>query len=99
MIRVADEQLAARGLVSWETARDKASSRARRGQTFTPEVFRMLWGRGSPNRRPIFVVGMPRSGTTLTEQVLASQPACSVRGNFERRRAARGTAGYGREVG
>ncbi len=43
-------------------------------ETFTPAFFRAVRGRGSPSRRPIFVVGMPRSGTTLVEQVLASHP-------------------------
>ena len=42
--------------------------------SFSPEFFRTLRGRGSPSRLPIFIVGMPRSGTTLTEQVLASHP-------------------------
>jgi tetratricopeptide (TPR) repeat protein len=28
--------------------------------------------RGSDSERPVFIVGMPRSGTTLTEQILAS---------------------------
>ncbi len=42
--------------------------------SFTPEFFRTLRGRGSPSRRPIFIVGMPRSGTTLIEQILASHP-------------------------
>jgi tetratricopeptide (TPR) repeat protein len=28
----------------------------------------------NPSRRPVFVVGMPRSGTTLAEQILASHP-------------------------
>ena len=32
-------------------------------------------GFGLPTRRPVFVVGLPRSGTTLGEQVLASHPA------------------------
>ncbi len=50
--------------------------------SFTPEFFRSVRGRGSPSRRPIFIVGMPRSGTTLTEQVLASHP--SVFGAGER---------------
>ena len=27
---------------------------------------------GAPSRQPIFIIGMPRSGTTLTEQILAS---------------------------
>ncbi len=30
--------------------------------------------RGDPSGIPIFVLGMPRSGTTLTEQILASHP-------------------------
>jgi tetratricopeptide (TPR) repeat protein len=29
---------------------------------------------GCPDRKPIFIVGMPRSGTTLVEQILASHP-------------------------
>lgn len=30
---------------------------------------------GNPDERPLFIVGMPRSGTTLTEQILAAHPA------------------------
>ncbi|MBS0194416.1 MAG: sulfotransferase [Proteobacteria bacterium] len=33
-----------------------------------------LEGAGSPDRRPVFVIGLPRSGTTLLEQILASHP-------------------------
>jgi tetratricopeptide (TPR) repeat protein len=40
--------------------------------TFTPSLFERAQGMGSASRRPIFVVGLPRSGTTLTEQILAS---------------------------
>jgi tetratricopeptide (TPR) repeat protein len=29
---------------------------------------------GVPDERPVFVIGMPRSGTTLVEQILASHP-------------------------
>jgi tetratricopeptide (TPR) repeat protein len=29
----------------------------------------------NPSARPVFIVGMPRSGTTLAEQILASHPA------------------------
>ncbi len=31
-------------------------------------------GGGDPSRLPIFILGMPRSGTTLTEQIIASHP-------------------------
>ncbi|HWA29743.1 MAG TPA: sulfotransferase [Rhizomicrobium sp.] len=31
-------------------------------------------GKGDPSERPVFIVGMPRSGSTLVEQVLASHP-------------------------
>jgi tetratricopeptide (TPR) repeat protein len=33
-----------------------------------------LAGGGDPSDRPVFLVGMPRSGTTLMEQILASHP-------------------------
>jgi tetratricopeptide (TPR) repeat protein len=41
-------------------------------RTFDRDFFARLAGAGSESRRPVFVVGLPRSGTTLTEQVLAS---------------------------
>ncbi|MEZ0370437.1 MAG: sulfotransferase, partial [Candidatus Sericytochromatia bacterium] len=43
---------------------------------FDAEVIARLRERwpGSASRLPIFIVGMPRSGTTLTEQILASHP-------------------------
>ena len=42
---------------------------------FTPEFFAERAGWGHPDSAPIFIVGMPRSGSTLVEQVLASHPA------------------------
>jgi tetratricopeptide (TPR) repeat protein len=41
---------------------------------FTPELMQSLQGEGDPSPVPIFIVGMPRSGTTLIEQILASHP-------------------------
>lgn len=41
---------------------------------FSPERVQELGGEGCPSDLPIFVLGMPRSGTTLTEQILASHP-------------------------
>jgi tetratricopeptide (TPR) repeat protein len=42
--------------------------------TFTPEFFERVRGDGLDTERPVFIVGMPRSGTTLAEQILASHP-------------------------
>jgi Sulfotransferase family len=42
---------------------------------FTPALTRDKKGLGESSSRPIFVIGMPRSGTTLVEQILASHPA------------------------
>jgi tetratricopeptide (TPR) repeat protein len=39
---------------------------------FTPAFFERVRGLGIDSERPVFIVGLPRSGTTLVEQVLAS---------------------------
>ena len=41
---------------------------------FTPELIAEKSGGGDPSTMPIFVIGMPRSGTTLVEQIIASHP-------------------------
>jgi tetratricopeptide (TPR) repeat protein len=43
-------------------------------ETFTPDYFATVRGMGLDSQVPIFIVGMPRSGTTLVEQILASHP-------------------------
>lgn len=43
-------------------------------QLFNKDYIDSLRGSGDPSATPIFVLGMPRSGTTLTEQILASHP-------------------------
>ena len=40
--------------------------------TFDTELFEQFPSSGIDDRTPIFILGMPRSGTTLTEQILAS---------------------------
>jgi tetratricopeptide (TPR) repeat protein len=50
-------------------------------QLFTSEFMCASEGSGAPSPKPIFIVGMPRSGTTLVEQILASHP--QVRGAGE----------------
>jgi tetratricopeptide (TPR) repeat protein len=42
---------------------------------FTAASIRQYQSDGHDSERPIFIVGMPRSGTSLTEQILASHPA------------------------
>ena len=41
---------------------------------FTTELMHSKRGLGDPSMVPTFIVGMPRSGTTLVEQILASHP-------------------------
>ena len=40
----------------------------------TPEVIAAKQGHGANSRVPIFILGMPRSGSTLVEQILAGHP-------------------------
>lgn len=41
-------------------------------EIFDKDLVAKLKDKGLPSERPIFVVGMPRSGTTLTEQIISS---------------------------
>jgi tetratricopeptide (TPR) repeat protein len=50
-------------------------------ETYTPEFFRQRAGSGCPAPDPIFIVGLPRAGSTLIEQILASHPL--VEGTME----------------
>ncbi len=43
-------------------------------RVFTPETFARAQAGASDSARPVFVVGMPRSGTSLVEQIIASHP-------------------------
>src|SRR5262249_40123406 len=45
---------------------------AARKAAFTAEFIAENSGRGHSSRAPIFIVGMPRSGSTLIEQILSS---------------------------
>jgi len=48
---------------------------ARIRSVFSSELMQAKAGLGHASDRPVFVLGMPRSGTTLIEQILASHPA------------------------
>lgn len=52
-------------------------------QTFTTTFIESYSGLGLDTELPVFIVGMPRSGTTLTEQILASHPAVYGAGETE----------------
>ena len=47
---------------------------ARLPELLTSDVLAAGRGLGDPSTAPIFIVGMPRSGSTLIEQILASHP-------------------------
>jgi len=49
---------------------------------FTPSLFHRFRRAGHPSPVPIFVVGMPRSGTTLVEQILAGHPEIHAAGEL-----------------
>ena len=53
---------------------------------FTPEVFVRRRGKGSTSDIPVFVLGMPRSGTTLTDQIIARHPQAARAGELARMR-------------
>ncbi|MFC5431666.1 sulfotransferase [Paraburkholderia denitrificans] len=55
---------------------------------FTPERYAQLAGHGEPSTLPIFIIGMPRSGTTLIEQILASHPQVTGAGELSALRLA-----------
>jgi tetratricopeptide (TPR) repeat protein len=46
----------------------------RQAAVFTAEFFARAASWGTRSELPVFIVGMPRSGTTLCEQILASHP-------------------------
>lgn len=43
-------------------------------KTYTKKFIDGYKGRGHKSSQPVFIVGMPRSGTTLTEQIISSHP-------------------------
>ncbi len=61
---------------------DETTAQMRRSKRlFTPAFFKARAGVGCPALDPIFVVGLPRAGSTLVEQILASHS--QVEGTME----------------
>jgi hypothetical protein len=52
-------------------------------RTYSREVVAHVNGGASESMKPVFVVGMPRSGTSLTEQIIASHPSAKGAGELQ----------------
>lgn len=69
-----------RGGVGYD-AKSNTEQMQRSQALFTSEFFAARAGQGAPAPDPIFIVGLPRSGSTLLEQILSSHPL--VEGTME----------------
>lgn len=69
-----------RGQLPYDPA-DTDEQVARAEAVFTPDFFAARSGWGCPASDPIFILGMPRAGSTLIEQILASHS--KVEGTME----------------
>jgi len=63
---------------------------------FTKSFFEQRKKFGSTSTRPIFVVGMPRSGTTLVEQILSRHPQTAAGGELGDMSRIAGSLGFER---
>jgi Flp pilus assembly protein TadD len=52
-------------------------------RVYTRETLAAIEEAGSASPKPVFVLGMPRSGTSLTEQIIASHPAAGGVGELD----------------
>jgi tetratricopeptide (TPR) repeat protein len=52
-------------------------------KTYSRKFFEDRVDFGLPSERPVFIVGMPRSGTTLTETIIAAHPLVHAAGELE----------------
>jgi tetratricopeptide (TPR) repeat protein len=57
-------------------------------EVFSDEFQSARQGMGAASSRPVFIIGMPRSGTTLVEQILASHPQVEGAGELSALRLA-----------
>jgi tetratricopeptide (TPR) repeat protein len=70
-----DQLLAGNSLKRRQIAYDESGNLTRMDRAraaFTREFIQSHHGAGDTSSRPIFIIGMPRSGSTLVEQILAS---------------------------
>jgi len=57
--------------------------RRKKKMVFSNRFYRDRKGWGHQSEQPVFVIGMPRSGTTLTEQILSAHPKIFGAGEVE----------------
>ncbi|NWG70226.1 MAG: sulfotransferase [Parvularculaceae bacterium] len=69
-----------RGELAYDPAENRAAA-ARAKAVYTEEFFAARAGQGCPAEDPVFIVGLPRAGSTLIEQILSSHSA--VEGTME----------------
>ena len=65
----------------YDTRRDRNLARQYQ-KVFDRDSLRQLESMGDPSAMPVFIVGMPRTGTTLMEQMIASHPLAAGAGEL-----------------
>ena len=68
-------------------------------ESYTPEVFQAGSGMGQESELPVFIIGMPRCGSTLVEQILDCHPAIVSTGETDLFRRVLNLAGRARGHG
>ncbi len=71
-----------RARISYDAPGERNAMR-RISELFDERLFGRLRGKGNPSQLPVFVLGMPRSGSTLIEQILASHPGIQAGGEHK----------------
>lgn len=71
-----------RGQIPYDAARMEAFFKSMK-DTFTPELVASLKEAGAEDMTPVFILGMPRSGTTLTEQILSTHADVYAAGELD----------------
>ncbi len=62
-----------RGIIRYDE-KDLLDRMDRAGSLYAPSLASRCAGHGDPSDAPIFILGMPRTGSTLVEQILAAHP-------------------------
>jgi tetratricopeptide (TPR) repeat protein len=80
--------------IAYDVAAD-AGEFAATAEVFSPQAMKRLGGAGESSSQPVFIIGLPRSGSTLVEQILASHSRVCAVGETSRFANAAGSAGQG----